>query len=172
ERAVGWWRKNPWSVLQTVDDGEVTGMCIALPVTESFYRRARSGLCRSHECTADDLVARSPYVIVEAVAPRCDPPSGAAGRGLSLVVAMICQQARVSDVAGICRQPPLRLLGFAGTPLGRRRLRRFGYRRLATHFPGTSIEYMERELVFGETRLADALLVGAWWAVQLYLRRI
>lgn len=170
ERAVAWWKTNPWTVVYAIREKKITGVCIALPVTEEFYKRARSGECATFDCQQGDLEVSSPFIIVEGVVPEIDMRTKTGGLGESLVMAAVCQQARLSDVQHICLDKPLRLLSFTATPVGKRRLRKFGYKPLGTYFPGKDIEYMERQLVLSPLRPADAALVGVWKCLQLTLR--
>jgi hypothetical protein len=173
DRAVEWWTENPWTIVHTIGNHQITGMCMALPVTETFYNRARGGKCRTYDCRKEDLKMTSAYVIVEGLAPKMDLRANKISPGESFIRAILCQQAGVSDVPGVCSPGrPLRLLSFASTPVGKRRLKGFGYKGLSTFFPGTDIEYMERELVLSPLRLTDAPIVGIWWGLQLLLRKV
>lgn len=174
ERAVRWWQKNRWTVIHAVDRSGITAMCIALPVTEAYFNRARSGVCMSYACEPADVEPdTSPFITVEALGPNPALRRSGGHVGLSLVMAMICQQARLSDVPGLgSREVPLRALSFAGTPLNGKRLKRFGYKPLGTFMPGTEVEYFERRLAFRGGGFWDAAYMGIWRGLQPQLREL
>jgi hypothetical protein len=171
---VAMWRAQPWSVIHT-HAGEggangITGVSMTLSVTPAFYARCRAGECRPEQCTKEDLLPVSHHQIVIALAERPDKKVSA---GLSLAAAIVCQQARLSDVPGIFDSDPLHVLSFASTPVGARRLRTFGYKKLGTHFPKiASIFYMERILDYLEGQRLDWLAIGPWRGIQKHLRKV
>lgn len=173
ETVVAWWRRNPWTVVQARPrrgNGSL-GACVALPVRDSFLDRVKAGTCATHQCTPHEVLAESANLVIEGVSELGD--SSERGRvGLGLLAASICQLAKLSDVPGLCRVHPLRVVSFFGTPVGKRRLKWFGFRPLGTYFPGTRIEYAERELGLRGRGFRDGSLVGVWQALQLHMREV
>lgn len=173
ERIVAFWRRNPFSVMHAVEGNKVTGMCMAVPVTEAHYRKAAAGGCMSYDIPTAEILDVSPFVILEGFGIDPDLDRKGNGLGLSLVMAMICQQARVSDVPDLgSARTPLRVLAFTGTKPSAARLRKFRYRPLKTYMPGTRIEFMERTLAFRGQGFRDAAYMGIWRGVQLLMRDV
>lgn len=173
ERVATWWRRNPWTVVHATRQrgSGRSGVCISLPVTESFLERAMEGGCATYECGHDDLRPESPNLILEGVASTWDSTEPR-GPGMSLLAAALCQMAKLSDVPGLGRTTALRALSFCGTPVGKKRLKWFGFRPLKTYFPGTKIEYMERRLDLRGRGFKDGSLMGVWQAIQLHMRDV
>src|ERR1043165_7355604 len=174
ERALAWWRREPWTVVHAVGDRGrgIKGMCIVLPVTKSFYERARSGACASFDCNPEDIEAPSRFLIIEGVAPETEVRRKSGGPGWSLFAALHCHAARVSDVPGLGEGhgKSLHLLTFAGTPVGKRRAKRMGFKAVGTCFPGTAIEYMELQVSIDGRGFRDATYMGIWRGLQLHVR--
>lgn len=173
DRVADWWRRDPWTVVYATNRRGTgrSGASVTLPVTESFLERVTTGRCATHECTADDLRPESPNLILEGVASM-SAVEESRGPKLNLLAAVICQMARLSDVPGLGLDPELRVVSFFGTPVGKKRLKWFGFRPLGTYFPGTSIEFAERRLGYRGHGFKDGLLVGVWHSVQLHMRDV
>lgn len=171
DRVAKWWRRDPWTVVHATRQRGTgrAGVCITLPVTDSFLERATSGSCATYECGPDELRPESPNLILEGVASARDS-TAKKGPGLSLLAAVVCQMAKLSDVPGLGHSADLRVVSFGGTPVGKKRLKWFGFRPLGTYFPGTKIEYFERRLAVRSSGFRDASLLGVWQGVQLHMR--
>lgn len=173
ERVAMWWRHNPWTVVHATHRKRTgrLGTSITLPVTEAFVNEATSGKRATHECSCDDLQQVSPCLILEGVSAASNGESSR-NPSLSLLAAVICQMAKLSDVPGVGRDPELRVVSFFGTPEGQKRLKGFGFRPLGSCFPGTSIEYAERRLGSRGRGFRDGPLVGIWHSIQLHMRDV
>lgn len=150
---------------------DVHGTCIALPVTSCFYERARSGLCAAHECNPSDIEGPSARLVIQAIAPESNARLRRKGLDWTLVAGALCQLARLSDIARSSGTAHIRILSFRAVPESKRRLDRFGFKPVGKCFPGTDIEYTERELSMDRRGLEPAYL-GAWLGLQRRLSRV
>lgn len=142
QRAVSWWRYDPWTVIRVKGKKGPVGMCIHLPLSREAYESLKSGARMSYDIRAEELSRPSPYLLVEGIAerlplvggPRVSPTN-------AMILAMVTQQSVLSV------SPPndwLRMLSFTGTPASRERLESFGFKPLNTFMPSTDIEWMEK----------------------------
>lgn len=170
---VALWEVNPWVAVRAVLNGEVKGISISFPVTERFYRELASGKGVSYACPPDQIEpCRSQWIVVEGLATTAFEHSRRRRPGPSLVMAMMCQQAYLSDLPGCPQQVPLHLLSFAGTPVGKARLERFGYLPTGNKMGDFDIVFLERIIHLEGTGMADAQLIGVWLGMQKTLRRL
>jgi len=170
-RAVAWWRAEPWTVIMAWGYRKTAGMSIALPVREDVYEQVRRGDRRSYCCPSTDLKSPSSSILVEGMAMR-PPEQGceAEGINLRLVAAMLCQHAHLTDVPDIGQRVPLRLLAPGGTPKSCARLSQFGYRPTGSSLHGTKIPLFERTLLTSKKR--EWNLWGIWKGLQEHTRSI
>jgi hypothetical protein len=170
DRAVGLWRRSPWTIVYAVVDRVRVGCTLVLPLEESVYEELRAGRRTSHDCTGADLALPSRTLFIEAVGERPDSECPATAKASAqLVRMMFLQIARMSldpDQPPTGEERPIRMMSLAGTPKGEARIRRFGYRPLGVTMPGFDVELFEMEesrtwfvpLVLGylQRRLAEA----------------
>lgn len=165
--AVSSWRTEPWTVIGAMGYRKRAGMSIALPVLPEAYERVLRGDCKSYTCMESDITSRSPCVIVEGMAMRpTEEGVEAEGTTLCLVAAMLCQQAHLSDVPGVAREVPLRLLAPAGPSKNRKRAMRFGYKPTGTFLHGTEVEFLERTLLVTGRPPFEWCIRGIWRGLQ------
>lgn len=165
------WEVNRWVVVRAVRDGEVKGVCICLPVTKAHYHELSSGKGISYDTPPGQIEPEcSRWIVVEGLATTAFEHSRKRRPGVSLVMAMLCQQAYLSDVQGCPEHDELTLLSFTGTPVGEARLNRFGYKRTGKQMGDLDIHLMERKLHLEGAGLKDAALIGIWKGLQKALR--
>ena len=166
-RAIEWWRVEPWTVIFTRGYRRPAGMSIALPLTADAYESVLRGKKKSYWCTAADLYRPSSCIVVEGMTMR-PPEEGLEGdaKNLRLLIAMLCQQAHLSDMPGLGREFPLRLLTFAAAPKQRQRAMKFGYQPTGMFMHGTNVEFLERRLMMQKRGIREWGLWGIWTGLQ------
>jgi hypothetical protein len=171
KKILALWEVNPWVVVRAVRDGEVKGLCICLPLTKAHYDELSSGKGISYNTPADQIEpCCSRWIVLEGLATTAFEHSRKRRPGVSLVMAMLCQQAYLSDIPGCPEHDELTMLSFTGTPVGEARLKRFGYMPTGTKMGGLDIDFMQRKLHLEGSGLRDAALIGIWKGLQKALR--
>lgn len=166
-RAIEWWRAEPWTVVFTRGYRRPAGMSIALPLTVDAYESVLRGEKRTYWCTPADFCRPSSCIVVEGMTMR-PPEEGLEGdaKNLRLLIAMLCQQAHLSDMPGLGREFPLRLLTFAAAPRQRQRAIKFDYQPTGKFMHGTDAEFLERRLLTKKRGVREWALWGIWTGVQ------
>lgn len=166
-QAVDWWRTEPWTVILTRGHRRPAGMSIALPLTTDAFESVLRGEKKTYWCTPADLCRPSPFIVVEGMTMR-PPEEGLEGdaKNLRLLIAMLCQQAHLSDIPGLGRDFPLRLLTFTAAPKQRQRAMKFGYEPTGKYMHGTDVEFLERRLMMEKRGVREWGLWGIWTGVQ------
>jgi len=166
-RAVEWWRAEPWTVIRVRGHRRSAGMSIVLPLKADIYESVFRGERKTYWCTPADLCRPSPNLLVEGLTMRPaeeglegDAPS------LNLIVAVLCQEAHLSDVPGVGIEFPLRLLTFAAAPKQRQRALKFEYKPTGTYMHGTDVEFLERQLIMKNRGIRQWGLWGIWRGLQ------
>lgn len=170
-RMLAIWRQNPWTIVRSVRGDRVTGVSVALPVTEAYYRDLRAGQGMSYQCQPSHVLPASQWLVVDAIAPAPHGTPREREPGNSLMMAVLCQHARLTDTGACPGQDPLRLLTFAETPVGEARAKRYGYRPTGTTMGGKDIAFLERTLHLEGAGLIDAMLIGIWQGLQREMSR-
>ncbi len=172
QRAIDWWRFQPWIVVLALDAGKPTGMAITLPLQSVAFEKIRSGARMGYHCMTSEMALHSATLFCEGVAVKRLDHEVRARKGYGpVVVAVTCQQAHLSDVPGLATKQPMRILTFAPTPTQHRRIKRFGYKPTGTSLNGTAIPLFERRLWLKGRGRKDAATAGVWRVLQGAIRK-
>ncbi|MBX3357343.1 MAG: hypothetical protein KF745_02835 [Phycisphaeraceae bacterium] len=170
--AASWWRRCRWTVIKVVGTRKSVGMCIMLPVKPEWYDLVRSGSKRTYECGLDDLQFPSAHLIAEGAAMKPSEVGVAEEHNpRCLDMAMICQSAWLSRVAGFGEDVPVRWLTFKGTPKNTKRALSFGFKPTGTSQRDMGIEFLERTIDLEEDD-RDARVVGVIRRLQRRLEKV
>ena len=151
ERAVIWWKHNPWTIIIACASGKPWGMCTALPLTETAYAAITNGEIASFELGPADFSTPTGRLLIEAAAERPEELGGDLQRArTALQVAMSAQAAALTRADILSRDHEVCLLSFAASPKTARRLRSFGFVETGRRMKHTNVEFMERRLDYGK----------------------
>lgn len=166
-----WHKVQGATILFAIEKRIRVGVCIALPVTDTTYAAIRSGVMSSSECRTQHLLPRSPFLIVEAFAMRPgELQTSISDPTRCMFIAIVCQQAHLSDVPGIASEVPFHLLAPGGTPENCERLLAYHYKKTNTKLAGTGLDLYERRFFLPEGKRFDYAIAVQWWGLQRLLR--
>lgn len=176
-QATLWHVRYPWTVIQVLGDSkDKVGMCINLPVRKDAYEAVKLGRRTSTSCTDNELEFPSRFLIAEglALAPR-EECKRSFSDTKALLYAVLCQQAKLSDIPGIGWEHPMYILSFAATKANLRRLKWGGYKLLDAHMFKTGWRLVQRTFDLqneDQQSLLDLPVLGVWLKLQARLKSL
>jgi hypothetical protein len=163
-RAVQWWRINPWIVTLAQGNRRPAAMTIVIPVTPDGYLGVLAGDYMTYDVPLKQIHVPSAHLLLEAVMERPRELGAESIPIKSLTRAMyaanIAQAGVFSHRLSASKTDAIRILSFGGSPVNEKRLKAFGFRSTGRCMPQTRLEYLEKRMTLAGPLSQDTLYLS------------
>jgi len=164
QRALKWWRVNPWIVTLAQGNRRPAAVTIVIPVTASGYQGVLAGEYMTYDVPIRQIRAPSAHLLLEAVIER---PKDLGAETIpvknltrSMYAANIAQAGIFTHRISPAKADAVRILSFGGSPVNQKRLKAFGFRSTGCLMPQTGLEYLEKRILLAGPLSQDTLYLS------------